>query len=124
MRRIYVFSAVAHLQALAECDSESEELRMQITELESNTIVPHDKFEAELAHLGQEAGEKDEEITLANREIEQLRHLIYELEEELERINDPPREDEMVERERLEALTAVLREVYATVIVLAYCLTF
>ncbi len=87
---------------------------MQIAELESNTNALHDKFEAALAHLEREAEEKDEEIALANREIEQLGHRIYELEEdaeELKRINDRAREDEMVERERLEALTAALKEV-------------
>lgn len=99
--------------ALAERDAESEELRMQVAELELNTNTLHDKFEAALAHLEQEAEEKDEEIALANREIEQLGHRIYELEEdaeELKRINDRAREDEMVERERLEALTAALKE--------------
>jgi septal ring factor EnvC (AmiA/AmiB activator) len=107
-------------QALAERDAESEELRMQINELESNTNALHDKFEAALAHLEREAEEKDEEIALANREIEQLGHRIYELEEdadELKRINDRAREDEMVERERLEALTAALKEVCPLVIV-------
>ncbi|KAH9003339.1 hypothetical protein EDB86DRAFT_2826505 [Lactarius hatsudake] len=106
--------------ALAERDAESEELRMQVTELELNTNTLHDKFEAALAHLEQEAEEKDEEIALANREIEQLGHRIYELEEdaeELKRINDRAREDEMVERERLEALTAALKEVRAIVVV-------
>lgn len=99
---------------------------MQVTELESNTNALHDKFEAALAHLEQEAEEKDEEIALANREIEQLGHRIYELEEdaeELKRINDRAREDEMIERERLEALTAALKEVRATVVILVYCLT-
>jgi predicted nuclease with TOPRIM domain len=113
-------------QALAERDAESEELRMQVNELESNTNALHDKFEAALAHLEREAEEKDEEIALANREIEQLGHRIYELEEdadELKRINDRAREDEMVERERLEALTAALKEVCALVIVPVYPLT-
>lgn len=108
-------------QALAERDTESEELRMQVAELESNTNALHDKFEAALAHLEREAEEKDEEIALANREIEQLGHRIYELEEdaeELKRINDRAREDEMVERERLEALTAALKEVFALTTVL------
>ena len=112
-------------QALTDRDAESEELRMQIAELESNTNALHDKFEAALAHLEQEAEEKDEEIALANREIEQLGHRIYELEEdaeELKRINDRAREDEMVERERLEALTAALKEVrvFAVVTVSAF----
>jgi predicted nuclease with TOPRIM domain len=124
--RILRRDALICLQALAERDAESEELRMQVTELESNTNALHDKFEAALAHLEQEAEEKDEEIALANREIEQLGHRIYELEEdaeELKRINDRAREDEMIERERLEALTAALKEVRAIVAILVYCLT-
>ena len=99
---------------------------MQIAELESNTNALHDKFEAALAHLEQEAEEKDEEIALANREIEQLGHRIYELEEdaeELKRINDRTREDEMVERERLEALTVALKEVRGLALVPAPFLT-
>jgi chromosome segregation ATPase len=114
------------LQALAERDAESEELRMQITELESNTNALHDKFEAALAHLERDAEEKDEEIALANREIEQLGHRIYELEEdaeELKRINDRAREDEMVERERLEALAVALKEVRALAVAPVFPLT-
>lgn len=114
------------VQALAERDAESEELRMQITELESNTNALHDKFEAALAHLERDAEEKDEEIALANREIEQLGHRIYELEEdaeELKRINDRAREDEMVERERLEALAVALKEVRALAVVPVFPLT-
>ena len=99
---------------------------MQVAELESNTNALHDKFEAALAHLEREAEEKDEEIALANREIEQLGHRIYELEEdaeELKRINDRAREDEMVERERLEALAVALKEVCTLVVVSVYSLT-
>ena len=99
---------------------------MQVAELESNTNALHDKFEAALAHLEREAEEKDEEIALANREIEQLGHRIYELEEdaeELKRINDRAREDELVERERLEALTAALKEVRVLAVILMYPLT-
>jgi len=76
--------------------------------------------------MEREAEEKDEEIALANREIEQLGHRIYELEEdaeELKRINDRTREDEMVERERLEALAVALKEVRDLVVVSGYPLT-
>lgn len=112
--RVFSDGFLTFLQALAERDTESEELRLQIAELESNTDALHQKFEAALAHMEREAEEKDEEIALANREIEQLGHRIYELEEdaeELKRINDRAREDEMVERERLEALAVALKEV-------------
>lgn len=114
------------LQALAERDAESEELRLQIAELESNTDALHQKFEAALVHTEREAEEKDEEIALANREIEQVGHRIYELEEdaeELKRINDRAREDEMVERERLEALAVALKEVGDLTVVSGYPLT-
>lgn len=87
---------------------------MHVQELESNTNDLHDKFEAALANLERESEEKDEEIAAANREVEQLGHRIYELEEqhdELRKLNDRLREDEAVERERLEALTEALKDV-------------
>ncbi|KAA1475865.1 hypothetical protein DENSPDRAFT_842743 [Dentipellis sp. KUC8613] len=99
--------------ALSDRDSESEELRMQIAELESNTNALHEKFEAAFAHMEQEAEEKDAEIAAANREIEQLGQRIYELEEdndELKRLHDRARDEEAVERDRLEALSAALKD--------------
>ncbi|ETW85083.1 hypothetical protein HETIRDRAFT_470129 [Heterobasidion irregulare TC 32-1] len=99
--------------ALAERDSECEELRLHISELESNTNILHEKFEAALAHLESESDEKDAEIAAANREIEELGQRIYELEEdsdELKKMSDRIREDEAVERDRLEALAAALKE--------------
>lgn len=67
-----------------------------------------------LAHLESESDEKDAEIAAANREIEELGQRIYELEEdsdELKKMSDRIREDEAVERDRLEALAAALKEV-------------
>ena len=125
--RVLSDGSLTFLQALAERDTESEELRLQIAELESNTDALHGKFEAALAHTEREAEEKDEEIALANREIEQLGHRIYELEEdaeELKRINDRAREDEMVERERLEALAVALKGVRDLTVGSGYLLTF
>ena len=87
---------------------------MNIAELESNTNDLHDKFETALAHLEHESEEKDAEIEAANREIEQYGQRIYELEEENDRIkaeSDRQREDEAVERERLEAVASALKEV-------------
>lgn len=55
---------------------------MHVAELESNTNDLHEKFEIALANLEKESDEKDEEIAAANREVEQLGHRIYELEEE------------------------------------------
>ena len=101
-------------QALDQREAESKDLRMHVTELESNTNDLHDKFEAALAHLERESEEKDAEIEAANREIEKLGVQVYQLEEENERIRDEAervREDEAVDRERLEALTSALKEV-------------
>ncbi|KAI0052262.1 hypothetical protein FA95DRAFT_1533022 [Auriscalpium vulgare] len=99
--------------ALADRDAESEELRMQIADFEANNTAMHEKYEAAFAHLEREAEEKDEEIALANREIEQLGQRIYELEEdteELKRVAERDRAEEAVERERLEALCAALKD--------------
>ncbi|KAJ8580612.1 hypothetical protein M405DRAFT_938673, partial [Rhizopogon salebrosus TDB-379] len=47
---------------LAERENEARELRLNITELEANTNDLHAKFEATLAHLEQEAEDKDAEL--------------------------------------------------------------
>ncbi|KAN0073860.1 hypothetical protein V8E55_012114 [Tylopilus felleus] len=99
--------------ALAERETESKELRLNISELETNTNELHAKFEAALQHLEKEAEEKDAEIEAANREIEKFGEQVYLLEEENDRIkgeSDRLREDDAVERERLEVLTAALKE--------------
>jgi chromosome segregation ATPase len=93
---------------------ESKELRLNISELEANTNDLHAKFEAALAHLEQESEQKDAEIEALNQTIEKLSEQIYLLEDENDRIkedSDRQREDDAVERERLEALTAALKEV-------------
>ena len=87
---------------------------MNIADYEANTNELHEKFEAALAHLEQESEDKDAEIEAANREIEGFGQRIYELEEENERIIEESkrlREDEIMERERLEALSNALKEV-------------
>ncbi|KAL4245899.1 hypothetical protein ABKN59_009564 [Abortiporus biennis] len=99
--------------ALEQRDGECKELRLHITNLESQTSELHEKFEVALAHLERESDEKDAEIEAANREIEKLGEQVYSLEEEIEHIraeSDRIRSDEAVERERLEALTAALKE--------------
>ncbi|OBZ75317.1 Anucleate primary sterigmata protein B [Grifola frondosa] len=98
---------------LEQRDAESKELRLTIVDYEANTDELHDKFEAALAHLERESEEKDAEIEAGNREIEKLGAQVYLLEEENDRLkeeSDRIREDEAVERERLEALSAALRE--------------
>ncbi|KII89526.1 hypothetical protein PLICRDRAFT_160873 [Plicaturopsis crispa FD-325 SS-3] len=98
---------------LAEREAESKDLRLNISELEANTDDLHAKFEAALAHLEQEMEDKDSEIENANRDIERLGEQVYLLEEEGERLKEElehVREEEGVERDRLEALTAALKE--------------
>ncbi|THH06408.1 hypothetical protein EW146_g9618 [Bondarzewia mesenterica] len=105
-------------KALTDHDSECEKLRLHISELESNTDTLHEKFEAALAHLEAESDEKDAKIAVANREIEQFGQRIYDIEEdneELKTVSDQMREDEAIERERLEALAAALKETVADV---------
>ncbi|KAH8114261.1 hypothetical protein DFH11DRAFT_1877990 [Phellopilus nigrolimitatus] len=99
--------------AVAERDADSKELRLHISELESNTTDLHNKFETALAHLEHEAEEKDAEIESANREIEKLGQRVYELEDEVDQIraeSDRLRDDDAVERERLDALVSALKE--------------
>ena len=60
------------LQVLAERESESKELRLNITGLESNTNDLHEKFEQALAHLEQESDEKDNEIVADNEGVQKL----------------------------------------------------
>ncbi|KIK25320.1 hypothetical protein PISMIDRAFT_642324 [Pisolithus microcarpus 441] len=99
--------------ALAERETESKELRLNISELEANTNDLHAKFEATLQHLEKEAEEKDAELEAANREIEKLGEQVYLLEVENDRLkeeHDRQLEDEAIERERLEALAAALKE--------------
>lgn len=102
------------LQVLAERESESKDLRANISELEANTDDLHTKFEAALAHLEQEAEEKDQEIESMNQALEKLGEQIYVLEDENDKMKedaDRIREDESAERERLEALSAALKDV-------------
>lgn len=87
---------------------------MHITELEAGQSELNEKFEAALEHLEREAEDKDAEIVNANQEIQKLGQRVYELEDELEQYRDESarlREDDAVERERLESLTAALKEV-------------
>ena len=74
----------------------------------------HEKFEQALAHLEQESDDKDNEIAANNEEIQKLGDQVYALEEENDKIRDEfdrIREDDIAERERLEALSAALKDV-------------
>ena len=87
---------------------------MSLAEVENGMAELQDQTEIAVGHLQQESEEKDAEIEAANREIEKLGHQVYILEEENERIkevSDRLREDEAIERERLEALSAALKDV-------------
>jgi cell division protein FtsB len=57
--------------------------------------------------------ELDEEIAANNEEIQKLGHQVYTLEEENNKLRDEfdcVREDDIAERERLEALSAALKD--------------
>ncbi|EJD06171.1 uncharacterized protein FOMMEDRAFT_78216 [Fomitiporia mediterranea MF3/22] len=98
---------------LAERDADSKELRMHVSELEANTTDLHNKFEAALAHLEQEAEEKDAEIESANREIQKLGQRVFELEDELDNVkamSDKIRDEEAMERDRLDTMVSALKE--------------
>ncbi|KAF8867925.1 hypothetical protein CPB84DRAFT_1741356 [Gymnopilus junonius] len=112
------------LQVLAEREAESKDLRLNISELESNTNDLHTKFEAALAHLESESDQKDAELDRLQETIDKLGEQIYELEDENDRIKedmervlresaerDVRDEEERAERERLEALVGALKEV-------------
>ncbi|KAF8891382.1 hypothetical protein BD779DRAFT_1514947 [Infundibulicybe gibba] len=102
---------------LAERESECKDLRLNISELESNTNDLHAKFEAALEHLEQETEQKDAEIESMNKTIEKLGEQIYELEDDNDRFREETerlRDEETSERERLEALSAALKEKIAS----------
>jgi predicted nucleic acid-binding Zn-ribbon protein len=102
------------LQVLAERESESKDLRVNISELEANTNDLHAKFETAFAQLEQESDQKDEEIESMQETIDKLGEQIYHLEDENDRLkeeSDRLREEEAAERDRLEALAAALKEV-------------
>jgi chromosome segregation ATPase len=101
-------------QVLAKCESKSKDLRLNISELEANMNDLHTKFEAALAHLEQEAEDKDAEIKSMNQAIKKLGEQIYVLEDENDRMKEESnrlREDDEAEQERLQALSAALKEV-------------
>lgn len=86
----------------------------------------HEKFEQALAHLEDETEEKDNEISANNAEIQKLGDQVYALEEENDKLRDEfdrVREDDIAERERLEALSAALKDVRQLTISLyaTYC---
>ncbi|KAH6904341.1 hypothetical protein BKA70DRAFT_530754 [Coprinopsis sp. MPI-PUGE-AT-0042] len=120
--------------AIAERENESRELRLHITELETDTNNLHTKFEAHVAQLedeleerrkdveerNRELDEKEEELEKQSQEMENLRSTvdklgeqIYELEDENDRYKeelDRVRDDEAAERERLEGVVSALKE--------------
>ncbi|KAJ3891908.1 hypothetical protein GG344DRAFT_46365 [Lentinula edodes] len=98
---------------LAERDTECKELRITVTELEAAMNDLHGKFEATLAHLEQEADDKDAQIESLNEAIEKLSEQVYILEDENDKFkedHDKMKEEDDAERERLETLAAALKE--------------
>ncbi|OCH85364.1 hypothetical protein OBBRIDRAFT_798243 [Obba rivulosa] len=98
---------------LEQREIESKDLRMHIAELEANTNELHDKYENAFANLERESAEKDVEIEATNRELQEFTQHIYQLEQEIDRLKEESarqHEEDAVERERLEALCAALKE--------------
>ncbi|KAJ3743052.1 hypothetical protein DFH05DRAFT_1499088 [Lentinula detonsa] len=98
---------------LAERDTECKELRLTVNELETAMNDLHGKFEATLAHLEQDADDKDAQIESLNEAIEKLGEQVYVLEDENDRMKedyDKIKEEDDAERERLETLAAALKE--------------
>ena len=97
---------------MAERETESKELCLNISGVKGNTNDLHEKFEQALTHLEQES----DEIAANNKEIQKLRDLVYSLEEENDKLRDKfdrVREDDITERGRLVALSAALKDVCA-----------
>jgi septation ring formation regulator EzrA len=87
---------------------------VNISDLEANTDLLHAKFEAAFAHMEEEANENEVKIEGMQETIDQLGEQIYHLEDENDRLKEEGekmREEETAERERLEVLSAALKEV-------------
>ncbi|KAG5634459.1 hypothetical protein H0H81_001876 [Sphagnurus paluster] len=102
---------------LEQRDAESKDLRLNISELETTIDSLHSKFETALGHLEEESEEKDSRIEQLTHGMEKLSEEIYAMEDLNDRLKeeaDRQREDEAVERERLEALAAALKDKIAS----------
>ncbi|EMD34205.1 hypothetical protein CERSUDRAFT_55205 [Gelatoporia subvermispora B] len=100
-------------QILEQREIESKELRMHIAELEANTDELHDKYETAFANLERESAEKDIEIEATNRELQEYSQHIYQLEQDIDHLKEEgarQQEENAVDKERLEALCAALKE--------------
>ncbi|KAF9447239.1 hypothetical protein P691DRAFT_131435 [Macrolepiota fuliginosa MF-IS2] len=99
---------------LAERETEVRELRFNVSEFEGrNNDLRHD-FETALNDLEVQAEAKDAEIEGLRTTIDKLGEDIYILEDENDKIKEEAerlRDDDVAERERLEALSAALKEV-------------
>ena len=83
--------------------------------MEANTDILHNKFQAAFAHMEEEADENEAKIEGLQETIDQLGEQIYHLEDENDRLKEEGeriRDEEIAERERLEVLTAALKEVF------------
>ncbi|KAJ7462915.1 hypothetical protein FB451DRAFT_1180557 [Mycena latifolia] len=98
---------------LTERESESKDLRLNISELEANTDDLHSKCEAALAHLEEETEAKDTEIESMQQTIDKLGEQIFILEDETDRMkedSDRLREEDAAELDRLEVPSAALKD--------------
>lgn len=118
-------------QVLAERETEVRELRLNMSEFEARNNDLRNEFEAALNDLEAQAEAKDTEIEGLRTTIDKLGEDIYMLEDENDKIKEEAeriRDDDAVERERLEALSAALKEVRSYSVIqalleLKFCIT-
>lgn len=102
------------IKVLAERETEVRELRLNISEFEARNNDLRNEFEAALNDLEVQAETKDAQIEAMRTTIDKLGEEIYILEDENDKIKEEAermRDDDAAERERLEALSAALKEV-------------
>lgn len=99
---------------LAERDSETKDLRLQVSELEAGISDLTSKFETTLAHLEEQSNAKDNELENMNTKLRQMEDQLDMLEDENDKLKvggDQTKEEDGAEKEKLEGMLAILREV-------------
>ena len=88
--------------------------RLSLTELENNTNDLHNKFEITFAHQEEQLQQKEKELQSLQAAFDDLSDKVYQLEDENDRLREDAErqhEEDAVDRERLEAVCAGLKEV-------------
>lgn len=99
---------------MSERETELRDIKLSLDEHETRHAELRNEFEAALNDLELQAETKDAQIEAMRTTIDKLGEDIYILEDENDKIKEEAerlREDDSVERERLEALSAALKEV-------------